>query len=158
MITEAGSPHADRGLLVEAPITLETAMGLRRAAIRPNDIDDELCRYLGDEDANALHLGVCVDGEVAGAISCVPDSLILDDVVYPWRRRGFCILPVYRGCGIGRWFYGAFLAEIATRAMIPTWGTSRETLVPFYTTFGLRPTNNVVDFPGTGIHRVCLYP
>ncbi|CPW67302.1 Uncharacterised protein [Mycobacteroides abscessus subsp. bolletii] len=155
--TPPGTHKAADGLLTVAPITIETAIRLRRAAIRPNDIDDQLCRYLGDGDTDALHLGACVDDMVVGSISCVPDPLVLDGVLYPWRRRGFCILPAHRACGIGRWFYGMFLAELCARNMIPTWGTSREGLIPFYETFGLRRTDSVVNFPGTGLHRVCLY-
>ncbi len=158
MITTARTPQTSQSTPVTAQIDAGTATKLRWAAIRPNDVDDTLCRYLGDTDPTALHLGVSIDGELVGAISCVPDALVLDGVMYPWRRRGFCILPARRGIGTGRWFYGAFLAEITERAMIPAWGTSREDLVPFYASFGLRATDNVVDFPGTGLHRVCLYP
>ncbi|SIJ37881.1 hypothetical protein [Mycobacteroides abscessus] len=158
MTTPTGTHKAAHGLRTVAPIAIETAVKMRRAAIRPSDIDDQLCRYLGDGDTDALHLGVCVDDTVVGSISCVPDPLVLDGALYPWRRRGFCVLPGHRASGVGRWFYGMFLTELSARNMLPTWGTSREDLIPFYTTFGLRRTNNVVNFPGTGLHRVCLYP
>ncbi|MDH6197131.1 GNAT superfamily N-acetyltransferase [Mycobacterium frederiksbergense] len=154
--TLAGTPIAHDAATV-ASIDAVTAIALRRTAIRPDDPDDAMCRYLGDDDATALHLGLIVGGIAVGAITCVPDPLILGGVVYPWRRRGFCILPAHRGGGLGRWFYSAFLAEITARAMTPAWGTSREALVPFYASFGLRPTENVVEFAGTGLHRVCLY-
>lgn len=78
MTTPTGTHKAAHGLRTVAPIAIETAVKMRRAAIRPSDIDDQLCRYLGDGDTDALHLGVCVDDTVVGSISCVPDPLVLD--------------------------------------------------------------------------------
>jgi GNAT superfamily N-acetyltransferase len=110
-------------------IDAEAALPLRQQVLWP-DHSADFSRVPGDE--SAIHLGAFIDRELVSVLSLFTENNTM-------RLRKFATDPNWQNCGIG----GAMITEaldLAQKSGITRlWLSARETAVPFYKRFGLKP-------------------
>jgi ribosomal protein S18 acetylase RimI-like enzyme len=107
--------------------------------------------YPGDEDPDAVHLGLFIGVSLVGIASFLPESLPRKEGGY--RLRGLAILPAVQRQGVGRSLVGFGIDRVREKGGAYVWCNARVAAVPFYEQLGFRTLSELFDIPGIGLHR-----
>ena len=124
---------------------------VRHVVLRPGR-PLESCYYPKDDDAGTFHLGVFVDGRLAGVATYLVDSHAGFSDAVQYRLRGMAVLPEYQGLGLGRALIDAAYPRIAAAGATLLWFTAREEAVGFYVKQGFTGHGEYYDEPLLGPH------
>lgn len=139
---------------------LRSVIPLRFAILRPGEADPSRCDYPGDRDDRAVHLRLLKGESAIGMVSVLPDAreLVAGRPAAISRIRALGVLPKYQGSGLGRWILTRTIEVARERSLLPTWGSGRSHLAPFYNSIGAVTCSDPYEIPGTGEHLDFFIP
>jgi ribosomal protein S18 acetylase RimI-like enzyme len=145
------------------PIAAADTRLLRHKILRPHQAPEELV-YAGDDDAESLHLGTFLDGDLVGVATVVPmaapDRLGMPDRPgerpgeRAWQLRGMAVMPEFRGRGFGAAMVKGCMAHVARRGGGLMWFNARLVAVEFYRKLGFEAKGDRFEIPISGQHYV----
>ena len=133
-------------------ITASETYPVRREVLRPGRPEEE-CFFEGDLDQETLHLGLFLNGTLAGIASFMfrRNDQFSEKIQY--QLRGMAILQEHQGEG-----YGAFLLRKGEKLLqerhpvFTLWFNARESAMGFYHKYGYRSIGEPFMIP-----RVCMH-
>lgn len=126
---------------------------LRASVLRPHQQAHTLI-YEGDDDADTLHAGAFIDGELCGIATLVHCSLADPAGPGDWLLRGMATLPQVRGQGVGKALLDYVIRYARDRRAAAIWCNARENALAFYQTAGFEILSEAFEVPAIGPHRV----
>jgi len=126
---------------------------VRHVVLRPGR-PLESCYYPKDDDAGTFHLGVFVDGRLAGVATYLRDAHPELPAREPWRLRGMAVVEEFQSLGLGRALVDAAYPRLAVAGCDMLWFTAREPAVGFYEKQGFIRFADYYDEPLLGPHLV----
>ena len=118
-------------------ISAQEARPLRAAVLRPNrPLADSI--YPTDDDAETLHMGGYVDGELVTVATVFPDPLPESGMSdgRAWRLRGMGTRPDMQHRGYGRAVLEKCIEHVRAEGGTLFWCNARSDAVEFYRTLG----------------------
>ena len=129
-------------------VALADVLPLRQRILRPTQTLDE-CRFDGDDDPRAVHLGV---GDPLLAIASVVPTPHRSAPGLGWRIRMVGVVEERRGEGIGQALVEACALRAVAAGAPGVWLSARLHLRPWYEHLGFEPVGVVYDKPPVGPH------
>lgn len=134
-------------------IDAQDTYALRQKVLRPNQ-SIESCQYDGDDQEDALHLGVFDEGSLISIATFYKESnpLLQKDTQY--RLRGMATIAEYRNKQIGSALIQHAEALLKDRGISSWWCNARKPAWSFYEKHGLVGLTDEFTIPDIGPHKV----
>jgi|SRR5579872_6327953 len=134
-------------------IPVEDTLAIRNDILRGGKLTLDQCRFPGDEDEEAFHLGY-FDNE---RLVCIATFHLQNHEKYPgkgYQLRGMATLEAYRGKGIGNQVVNFAIVYLRGQKANYLWCNARKTALKFYIDLGFEVISDEFEVPVIGPHRV----
>jgi GNAT superfamily N-acetyltransferase len=138
-------------------VDAEAVRPLRAEVLRPGQPREQLI-FPGDDEPDALHAAVAIEGRIVGVASVMREPYPHDPLTGDWRVRGMATSAEMRGRGIG----GALLARCEEHARdhagARLWCNARVGARTLYERAGFAVDGEVFEIPLIGPHYLMGKP
>lgn len=134
-------------------ITADDVLPIRNEVLREGKLTLDECRFAGDDNAEAFHLGYYVDDALACIASFHPQTYG-DFKGKAYQLRGMATTAQYRGKGYGNLLVNFAITYMRGQRVNYVWCNARKKAAPFYLSLGFEIISPEFDIPGIGPHYV----
>ena len=132
-------------------ITAAQARPLRHAVLRPYGNHEDNA-YPGDDDPDALHIGLFHSAVLVATASVLHQAPPGAIDVGAWRLRGVAVHESYRNHGRGAELIAIAIAYVNEAGGTTLWGNARREARNFYEREGFHVEGELADDPVSGGH------
>lgn len=134
-------------------IQADDVLATRNQVLRDGRLTLDACRFPGDEDEGAFHLGYFDDEKLVCVASFHPKKY--DNYNgNAYQLRGMATLEDYRGKTIGNQLVNFAIVYMRGQKVNYVWCNARKKAIRFYQNLGFEIISDEFDVPGIGPHHV----
>lgn len=134
-------------------IQVEELLPIRNEVLREGRLTLDECRFAGDEDEGAFHLGYFEKNELVCAASFHPKKY-KEFEGKAYQLRGMATFEDYRGKGIGNQLVNFAIVYLRGQKANYIWCNARKKAIKFYLDVGFEVISDEFELHGIGPHRV----
>jgi ribosomal protein S18 acetylase RimI-like enzyme len=134
-------------------IPVEDTLPMRNAILRGGKLTLDQCRWPGDEEPEAFHLGY-FDGDKLVCIATFHSQNYNDYQGKAYQLRGMATLEEYRGKRIGNQLVNFAIVYLRGQKANYIWCNARKSALKFYVDLGFEIISDEFELPVIGPHRV----
>ncbi|MBS1531821.1 MAG: GNAT family N-acetyltransferase [Bacteroidetes bacterium] len=134
-------------------IPVEDTLAIRNDILRGGKLTLDQCRFSGDENPDAFHLGYFAGDKLVCIATFHPQNY-KDYQGKAYQLRGMATLPEYRGRGIGNQVVNFAIVYLRGQKTNYIWCNARKSALKFYIDLGFEVISDEFELPNIGPHRV----
>ena len=134
-------------------IPVEDTLAIRNDILRGGKLSLDECRFPGDENEGAFHLGY-FDSDRLVCIATFHPKNYEGYSGKGYQLRGMATLEAYRGKGIGNQVVNFAIVYLRGQKANYIWCNARKSALRFYTNLGFEVISDEFEVPVIGPHRV----